>query len=117
MYAGWDRVRGYQLYCSDPSGNYAAWNAHATGKNSVTTISTLKDEYKKEGSLAEALQLAIKVLAKSMDTMKPTADKFEIGVVHKDSQGRLVQRMVDGAELEKIITDAKIVEMKQADKK
>lgn len=55
MYAGFDRVRGYQLYCSDPSGNYAAWNAHATGKNSVTTISTLKDEYKKEGSLSEAL--------------------------------------------------------------
>lgn len=117
MYAGFDRVRGYQLYCSDPSGNYAAWNAHATGKNSVTTISTLKDEYKKEGSLSEALQLAVKVLAKSMDALKPTADKFEIGVVTKDSAGNLVQRKVEGAELEQIIVDAKVVEMKANDKK
>jgi 20S proteasome subunit alpha 3 len=90
MWAGFDRVRGYQLYCSDPSGNYAAWNAHATGKNSITTISTLKEEYKREGSLNEALQLAVQVLAKSMDAMKPTADKFEIAVVQKDSQGNLV---------------------------
>jgi hypothetical protein len=28
--------------------------------------------------------IAVKVLAKSMDALKPTADKFEIGVVHKD---------------------------------
>jgi len=45
MYAGWDAVMGYQLYCSDPSGNYAAWKAHATGKNSVNAISALKDDY------------------------------------------------------------------------
>lgn len=55
MYAGYDNVMGYQLYCSDPSGNYAAWNAHATGKNSVTATSTLKDEYKKDCTLDEAL--------------------------------------------------------------
>ena len=35
MYAGYDSVLGYQLYCSDPSGNYSAWRANATGKNSV----------------------------------------------------------------------------------
>jgi 20S proteasome subunit alpha 3 len=87
MYAGYDRVRGYQLYCGDPSGNYASWNAHATGKNSVTTISTLKEDYKRECSLNEALQLAVKVLAKSMDAVKPTADNFEIGVVQMSASG------------------------------
>jgi 20S proteasome subunit alpha 3 len=46
MYAGYDKMMGFQLYNSDPSGNYAAWNAHATGKNSVTSISALKDDYK-----------------------------------------------------------------------
>merc|ERR1712227_963729 len=39
MYAGWDSVRGFQLYHSDPSGNYSAWKAHATGKGCVTAIS------------------------------------------------------------------------------
>ena len=51
MHAGWDSVQGFQLYCSDPSGNYAAWKAHATGKNSVNAISTLKDDYNEEMTL------------------------------------------------------------------
>ena len=51
MYAGWDAVQGFQLYCSDPSGNYAAWKAHATGKNSVNAISTLKDDYAEDLNL------------------------------------------------------------------
>lgn len=117
MYAGFDRIQGFQLYCSDPSGNYSSWNAHATGKNSVTTIATLKDEYKTDCTLKEALILAVKVLAKSMDAMKPTADRFEIGVVTKDLEGNCMQRKVEGFELEQIITDAKIVEMKANDKK
>lgn len=58
MYAGYDKVRGFQLYNSDPSGNYAAWKAHATGKGCVTAISTLKDEFKAECSLNDALILA-----------------------------------------------------------
>lgn len=45
MYGGYDKVRGFQLYCSDPSGNYGAWKAHATGRNSVNAISTLKTDY------------------------------------------------------------------------
>jgi 20S proteasome subunit alpha 3 len=117
MYAGYDRVRGFQLYCSDPSGNYAAWNAHATGKGAVNAISALKDDYKRECNLVEGITLAVKMLAKSMDAQKPTAEKFEIGVVQKDAQGKLVQRMVSGAELDKIIVDAKIHEMLAAEGK
>ena len=33
MYAGYDSMCGFQLFNSDPSGNYTAWKAHATGKN------------------------------------------------------------------------------------
>lgn len=84
MYAGWDAVRGFQLYCSDPSGNYASWKAHSTGKNSVNAISTLKSEYNEDCSLKEALILAAKTLGKSMDTTTPDSDKFEIGVIMLD---------------------------------
>ena len=90
MYAGYDAVMGFQLYCSDPSGNYAAWKAHATGKNSMNAISTLKDDYKEDLNLKEATVLAAKVLAKSMDMNKPSAEKFEIGVISKDASGALV---------------------------
>ena len=59
----------------------------------MTAISTLKDDYK-ECNLNDALKLAITVLAKSMDSNNPTADKFEIGVMHKDAAGNLVQRRI-----------------------
>ena len=96
MYAGFDKVAGFQLYNSDPSGNYAAWKAHSTGKNSVNAISTLKDEYKEDCSLHDALLLAAKVLGKSMDMPTPDAKKFEIGVVTRDEKGRVVQRRIEG---------------------
>jgi 20S proteasome subunit alpha 3 len=78
MYAGFDDVLGFQLYCSDPSGNYGSWKAHATGKGSVNAISTLKGDYVQDCTLKEALVLAAKVLAKSMDSTSPDANKFEI---------------------------------------
>ena len=32
---GWDRHYGFQLYQSDPSGNYSGWKATCIGNNSV----------------------------------------------------------------------------------
>lgn len=113
MYAGYDVVRGFQLYCSDPSGNYGSWKAHSTGKGSVNAISTLKTDYKQDCTLKEALVLAAKVLAKSMDAATPNADKFEIAVVTKDELGNLVQRRIEGDELKQILDDAKVFEVKK----
>lgn len=84
MYGGFDVVRGFQLYCSDPSGNYGSWKAHATGKGSVNAISTLKTDYVQDCNLKEALILAAKVLGKSMDTTSPDPNKFEISVLSRD---------------------------------
>ena len=33
LYAGWDKTFGYQLYQSDPSGNYLGWKATCIGAN------------------------------------------------------------------------------------
>ena len=33
LYAGWDAQNKYQLYQSDPSGNYGGWKATAIGAN------------------------------------------------------------------------------------
>ena len=110
MYAGYDHVRGFQLYCSDPSGNFGAWKAHSTGRNSVNAISTLKTDYNEECTLREALILAAKVLSKAMDTATPNPDKFEIGIITKDKNGAIVQRRVEGDELKKILDEAKVFE-------
>ena len=118
MYAGWDHVRGFQLYCSDPSGNFGSWKAHSTGRNSINAISNLKTDYKEDITLKDALIMAVKTLAKSMDGLTPDASKFEVGVVTRDAAGNVVQRRVEGAELAKILEEAKIGEdVKDAPKK
>lgn len=33
LFAGWDKNFGFQLYMSDPSGNYAGWKAAVIGAN------------------------------------------------------------------------------------
>ena len=55
-----DDLRGYQLYQSDPSGNYGGWKATAIGANNQGAQNLLKQEYKEGLSLQEAIQLLVK---------------------------------------------------------
>ncbi|CAH1795790.1 unnamed protein product [Owenia fusiformis] len=78
LYMGWDKHYGYQLYQSDPSGNYGGWKATCIGNNSAAAISMLKQEYKEEGKLSDALKLSLKVLSKTLDMTKLTSEKIEM---------------------------------------
>ena len=81
---GWDEEYGYQLYQSDPSGNYSGWKATCIGNNSPAAISILKQEYKEnETTLEQALALSVKVLAKTLDMTKLTADKIEVATLKR----------------------------------
>lgn len=62
-----DDERGYQLYQSDPSGNYGGWKATAIGANYQGAQNLLKQEYKEEVSLHEAIQLVMKVCNASFE--------------------------------------------------
>lgn len=42
LFAGHDKNNGFQLYSTDPSGNYAGWKATAIGTNHVAANSFLK---------------------------------------------------------------------------
>ena len=75
MYAGYDVQQGFQLYCSDPSGNYARWKANATGVNNVNAISLLKKEFQDGLNLEQGLALGAKVMIKTMDTADPGPEK------------------------------------------
>ena len=46
LIAGWDRFHGFQLYHTDPSGNYNAWKAYAAGQNDQVAQGLLKTEWK-----------------------------------------------------------------------
>ena len=55
-----DEERGYQLYQSNPSGNYGGWKAVAIGANHQGANNLLKQDYKEGLSLEEAKKLLMK---------------------------------------------------------
>ena len=41
LYMGWDKHYGFQLYQSDPSGNYGGWKGTCIGNNSAVSVQTV----------------------------------------------------------------------------
>lgn len=66
LFAGYDKYNKFQLYSTDPSGNYAGWKATAIGANNTAANSYLKQEYKEDFNLSQGLNLALKALVKTM---------------------------------------------------
>ncbi|XP_005092365.1 proteasome subunit alpha type-4 [Aplysia californica] len=118
LYMGWDKHYGYQLYQSDPSGNYGGWKATCIGNNSANAISLLKQEYKSgDINLSASLDLAIKVLSKTLDMTKVTADKVEIATLTR-KDNKTVIRILSDSEVEVHIKNFEEEEAKlEAEKK
>jgi len=81
LFMGHDKHHGFQLYQSDPSGNFGGWLATCIGANSQGAESILKQEYKEGCNLKEALLLAVKVLNKTMDSTSLTSDRLEFATL------------------------------------
>ncbi|XP_067928175.1 proteasome subunit alpha type-4-like [Watersipora subatra] len=110
LYMGWDKHYGYQLYQSDPSGNYSGWKATCIGNNSAAAVSMLKQEYKDdEISLEEAKKLAIRVLSKTLDMTKITAEKVEIAVLRRVDDKTKIS-ILENAEVTSLIKDFEVKE-------
>ena len=114
LFAGYDEHYGFQLYQSDPSGNYSGWKATVIGANNQAGKSLLKTEYKtgeegkEEGSIPdvqEALKLAVKVLNKTMDgtTAAAAAEKMELYTMAKGENGECVHHILSKEEASKVI--------------
>lgn len=81
LMGGWDRYHGFQLYHTEPSGNYSGWKAYAIGQNDGAAQGLLKQDWKEGMTLRDGLLLALKVLSKTMDSTKLSAEKVEIATL------------------------------------
>lgn len=118
MYAGYDEIEGFQLYSSDPSGNYNCWKAHVTGQNAVSPYGSggastsinpqtiLKSDYDEEMTFREGLKLAVKVVYKAIDAHEPKSERFEVNYITK-VDGRLTQKELDTETLDSLIEEIK----------
>jgi len=75
IYAGYDSQREFQLYQSNPSGNYGGWKATSVGANNASAQSLLKQDYKEDCDLTEACAIAVKILSKTMDSTTLSSEK------------------------------------------
>ena len=81
IYAGYDDRYGYQLYTSNPSGNYTGWKAISVGANTSAAQTLLQMDYKDDITLEEATELALKTLSKTTDSSALTYDRLEFATI------------------------------------
>jgi len=116
LYIGWDKHYGYQLYQSDPSGNYSGWKATCIGSNSAPAVSILKQDYKEDMEIKAAIMLAMKVMSKTLDVTKLAADKIELAVLSRD-KGKTSLRILPEKEVTSFIGLHEKEEKKAEDEK
>mmetsp|Transcript_8728 Transcript_8728/g.26230 ORF Transcript_8728/g.26230 Transcript_8728/m.26230 type:complete len:254 (-) Transcript_8728:102-863(-) len=110
LFAGWDRHYGFQLYQSDPSGNFDGWKATAIGANSTAAQSILKSDYKEGLSLKDALELVIKVLSRTMDSTTLSPDKLELSTLSlNEDKTEIVYHQLRESELETLLKEANLL--------
>lgn len=104
LYMGWDKHYGYQLYQSDPSGNYGGWKATCIGNNFGAAVSMLKQELSdtEKITLNKAKDLAVKVLSKTLDTNKLTSEKVEMATLQRVND-KTVIKILTNSEVEELI--------------
>jgi 20S proteasome subunit alpha 3 len=105
LVAGYDDDHGFQLYNTDPSGNYSGWKAYAIGQNNNNAQQMFRTDWNENLNLQQSLELAAKVLVKTMDTATPNAEKIEMGVVEMTDKGPKF-RLLKEAEINKLMADA-----------
>ncbi|CAG9466614.1 unnamed protein product [Pedinophyceae sp. YPF-701] len=103
LYAGWDEHYGFQLYHSDPAGNYSGWKATAIGANHQTAQNVLKQEYKEKMSVEEATALVLRVLSKTMDSAALTAEKVELATLTRGADGVVQFTILEEAALKPML--------------
>uniref|UniRef100_A0A2P2N5Y6 Proteasome subunit alpha type n=1 Tax=Rhizophora mucronata TaxID=61149 RepID=A0A2P2N5Y6_RHIMU len=103
LFAGWDKNFGFQLYTSDPSGNYSDWKAASIGANNQAAQSMLKQDYKDDISREGAVQMALKVLSKTMDNTSLTPDKLELAEVFLLPSGKVKYQVCSPESLNKLL--------------
>lgn len=111
LYAGYDDRYEFQLYTSNPSGNYSGWKATSIGANNSAAQTLLKKDYKEDLTLKQGCELAIKVLSKTMDSSNMNAEKLEFATLSKVGD-KIVRKIWSDNDIELLIKDTGVLDQK-----
>jgi 20S proteasome subunit alpha 3 len=105
LFAGWDKNFGFQLYQTDPSGNYSGWKATVIGQNNQAGKSILKTDYSENNTINQNLKIAAKILIKTMDSTTPSSERIELSVLRKEDDGSLVHHTLSSSEIQVLLDE------------
>mmetsp|Transcript_3190 Transcript_3190/g.4947 ORF Transcript_3190/g.4947 Transcript_3190/m.4947 type:complete len:259 (+) Transcript_3190:60-836(+) len=105
VFAGWDRYYGFQLYQSDPSGNFSGWKATVIGQNNQAGKSILKTDFVENNTIDANLKLSVKVLLKTLDSASPSPDRIELSVLRKGNDDKITHTILSDAEVQYLIDE------------
>lgn len=110
IYAGWDKYQGFQLYQSNPSGNYTGWLATSVGANNASAQTLLKQQCKPNSDLQQVSEQAMTVLAKTMDSATLTSTKLEFSTVRLNANSEVELKVWKPADIDALIEKEKAKE-------
>ena len=84
LFGGVDRT-GCKLFMTDPSGSYRSFKAVALGIGRETAEKILKEEYREDLTLEEAIKLAVKCLVKALEA-RGEKPRLRIGVIPAETK-------------------------------
>lgn len=102
IYAGYDERYQFQLFTSNPLGNYSGWKATLIGANNAAAQTLLKKDYADDLTLDGAAKLAIEVLSKTGDSANLNSEKLEFATLLLD-KGAVVHRIWSAAEVDALV--------------
>ncbi|RLV95940.1 Proteasome subunit alpha type-3 [Spathaspora sp. JA1] len=117
LYAGYDDRYQFQLFTSNPSGNYSGWKATSIGANNSAAQTLLKKDYKDDMTLKEACELAIKVLSKTMDASNINSEKLEFATLSlsKIEPGKVIHKIWNDGQVNSLIQDSGVLNDKSTE--
>ena len=84
LFGGIDKT-GCKLFMTDPSGSYRSFKAVALGIGRETAEKILKEEYREDLTLEEAIKLAVKCLVKALEA-RGEKPRLRIGVIPAETK-------------------------------
>ncbi|KAH8273692.1 hypothetical protein KR018_008849, partial [Drosophila ironensis] len=119
LFIGWDHIYGYQLYQSDPSGNFDEFRATCIGKNFAAAKAILRVELLEKKieklTLEDAKILAIKVMSTIMGPGKLTPEMLEMGSIRRVNNDTIYS-LIEKQEMDELIKKNYSLEAEGKDK-
>lgn len=84
IFGGVDKT-GSRVFTTDPSGSYRGYKAVAVGIGRETVENILKEEYREDLSLDDAVKLVVKCLTKSLEA-RGEPKRIKVSVIPADTQ-------------------------------